>query len=736
MMFLLLLICSILFTTCEKDIDDNSTTTSQSVNYQLGFIATPSSEYANIPNASAPAPSGTLPSSFFLEIPATPFDQGQLGSCVSCASSMAKSVLDYVKYNTSFPNNGITYSPSFLYNQSKVDPNNCQAGSYVYTNLEVLKNQGICKLSDMAYDKFNCSTPPTNAQKNLAASHKIDHYFKIDPISISWIKEYIHAGLPVIIAFQVDDYFMTATANSIWKSFGLVSKGNHCTMLYGWDDGKNAFKMLNSWGSKWGNNGTIWVDYNFIQNGSSLFYGKIFYEAYIIQNPAVINNMPTANFDVNGGSTTINSSQQISFRDKSLNNPTSWSWSFPGGTPSSSTLKSPSITYSTPGNYNVSLTVSNQSGSDTKTLTNYILVNRTVQKPVAQFAASGNTTITSGSSVSFVDQSSNNPTSWSWSFPGGNPSSSTAQNPIITYSTAGNYDVTLTVNNQSGNNAKTLTNYIQVNQVVQTPVAQFAANGNTTITAGSSVSFVDQSSNNPTSWSWSFPGGTPSSSTAQNPAVTYSTSGNYNVNLTAFNQAGSDSKIKSGYITVNSDQTSNCGQPFTDPRDGNTYATVSIGSQCWMAEDSRYVTPKSLLWNGKRYYEYVDAINIAPSGWHLPSDAEWQTLEIFLGMNPTQANTDGWRGTDQGYKVRDGGSSGLNLNLNGAAYRDYNNEIVFSGYNGGGCYWTSTKYFNSSPSVNKYVTIGRLVNISVPSQIYRFNGDVTNNFYSVRFIKD
>src|SRR5665648_647265 len=664
LLIMLLLILSLLFVSCEKDNNDNNEITPQTENYQLGLLPTPASVYSNIPSASAPVPSGALPGSFQLQIPAIPFSQGQQGSCVSCASSMAKSILDHVKYNTSYHNSSIIYSPAFLFNQCHVNPNNCLAGSYVTSNLEVLKDQGICKLSDMTYDQSNCSTQPNSTQRNLAELHKIDHYYKIDPISNSWIKEFINAGLPVLIVFQVDDFFYTATTTSIWKQFSSGSRGYHCTLLYGWDDSKNAFAMLNSWGKNWGNNGTIWVDYNFVQTGSSLIYGKIFTEAYIIQNPAVTNNKPVAQFAATGntnittgssvsfvdqssnspsswswsfsgatpssstaknptvtyanpgifnvsltvsnqsgsdtktmtnyiqvnqavqtpvaqftatGNTNITTGSSVSFVDQSLSSPTSWSWSFPGGTPSSSTSQNPTVIYSSAGNYSVTLTAGNQSGNNAKTLTNYIQVNQAVQTPVAQFAATGNTNITTGSSVSFVDQSLNSPTSWSWSFPGGTPSSSTSQNPTVIYSSAGNYSVTLTAGNQSGNNAKTLTNYIQVNQAVQTPVAQFAATGSTNIVAGSSVSFVDQSLNSPTSWSWSFPGGTPSSSTSQNPTVIYSSAGNYSVTLTVSNQGGTDTKINSSYITVNSDQTSTCGHPFTDPRDGNTYATVSIG---------------------------------------------------------------------------------------------------------------------------------------------------------------
>jgi len=81
--------------------------------------------------------------------------------------------------------------------------------------------------------------------------------------------------------------------------------------------------------------------------------------------------------------------------------------------------------------------------------------------PVANFIAD-QTNIAPGGTVHFTDQSTNDPTTWNWSFPGGNPETSTDQNPIVTYSAAGEYDVTLTVSNPGGTNALTRANYIHV----------------------------------------------------------------------------------------------------------------------------------------------------------------------------------------------------------------------------------------------------------------------------------
>ncbi|HAS42309.1 MAG TPA: hypothetical protein DCS93_17660 [Microscillaceae bacterium] len=82
------------------------------------------------------------------------------------------------------------------------------------------------------------------------------------------------------------------------------------------------------------------------------------------------------------------------------------------------------------------------------------------------------------------------------------------------------------------------------------PTARFSANV-TTINVGQSVNFSNTSTGNPISISWSFIGGSPSTSTANSPTVTYNTAGTYQVSLTASNAFGSDTETKNGFITVN-----------------------------------------------------------------------------------------------------------------------------------------------------------------------------------------
>ncbi len=256
-------------------------------------------------------------------------------------------------------------------------------------------------------------------------------------------------------------------------------------------------------------------------------------------------SQPIADFSANKTYITIGDS--INFSDNSTGVPTSWSWTFVGGTPGTSSKKYPSnIVYNEAGNYKVTLTVSNPVGSDTKVKNNYI----TVGGPFADFTAD-QTSIPTGGSVNFTDLSTEDPTSWKWNF-GDCSNGSTNQNPTHVYDTSGIYTVSLIASNFYGSDTITKVNYIVVSAP---PAANFRTN-TTKIHVGDTVSFDDLSTGVPTLWSWTFTGGTPDTSSEQNPVIVYNTPGNFDVSLTVSNNYGEDTKTKTAYITV--------GAPFAD----------------------------------------------------------------------------------------------------------------------------------------------------------------------------
>lgn len=315
------------------------------------------------------------------------------------------------------------------------------------------------------------------------------------------------------------------------------------------------------------------------------------------------------------------------------------------------------------------------------------------------------------------------------------------------------------------------------------PVAAFTA-GQTSVNTGSSVQFTDQSTNIPTSWSWYF--GDESTSTLQNPSHTYNTAGTYTVTLTATNSYGYDIETKTNYITVT---TSGVETGTVADYDGNTYNTIKIGTQWWMAENlkvTHYTNGTAILLVTDRIvwrslgdnntddaycyynndasgeadtygalYTWAAAMGdnavsstanpsgvqgVCPDGWHLPSDAEWTDLTDYLTNNgfgyegsgsdiaKSMASTSGWTtysiagtvGNDQasnnssGFSALPGGSRSSNF---GTLYN----------VGGSGNWWSSSEYC-SSFAFNRYLYYG-------DASVYRFSSNKSNGF-SVRCVRD
>ncbi len=122
------------------------------------------------------------------------------------------------------------------------------------------------------------------------------------------------------------------------------------------------------------------------------------------------------------------------------------------------------------------------------------------------------------------------------------------------------------------------TNYITVNPKTP-PVAGFAADV-TTGKAPLTVTFTDQSTNSPTAWAWDF--GDSGTSTLQNPAHTYTAAGTYTVTLTATNGDGSDTMVRSAYITATFD----CGNSYSlVDKSGETIGCVALSNE-WTVDET------------------------------------------------------------------------------------------------------------------------------------------------------
>jgi len=202
--------------------------------------------------------------------------------------------------------------------------------------------------------------------------------------------------------------------------------------------------------------------------------------------------------------------------------------------------------------------------------------------------------------------------------------------------------------------------------------------------------------------------------------------------------------------------------------DGNVYQSVKIGTQWWMAENLKVTHYRNSVaipnvtcdseWNtlftgaycvhdnnesnadtyGYLYnwYAVVDSSNIAPKGWHVPSDEEWKELEMYLGMSQSEADDRGWRGTDEGSKLKSiigwySGGNGTNesgFSALPSGYRDYGGNFDDVGNNA--YFWFSSWSFTSPTHCALY----RHLHYD-HSEIYRYSSHRHLGF-SVRLVRD
>ncbi|WP_394698775.1 PKD domain-containing protein [uncultured Methanoregula sp.] len=218
-------------------------------------------------------------------------------------------------------------------------------------------------------------------------------------------------------------------------------------------------------------------------------------------------------------------------------------WDFNGDGTIDSTDKDPDCMYNTPGNYTVSLTVTNTSGA--KKISKKDLITVGSLAPVAAFIANTTTGIPP-LAVRFKDTSTGPAiTGWAWDFNSDGIIDSTEQDPVCVYNKPGNYTVSLTGTNAYGANTTSREGSVTVTNGA---VIDFTAN-QTAGTLPLAVRFKDTSTGlNITGWAWDFNNDGTIDSTEQDPVCVYNKPGNYTVSLTGTNALGPVTKSRKEFI--------------------------------------------------------------------------------------------------------------------------------------------------------------------------------------------
>ena len=167
----------------------------------------------------------------------------------------------------------------------------------VTDGLNILSEQGVCLMDEMPYNEEEWTDKPSSEAKRSARRFRIDEWRRVNTMDIKEIKTHLAAGLPIIIGAMVTNEFVekgyTNGADYIWKKNG-ESIGGHAMLVVGYDDDKNAFKLINSWGKNWGDEGYGWIDYELFPD--VVMYGFVAKDGYTA--PEVVADIKKGNSPV------------------------------------------------------------------------------------------------------------------------------------------------------------------------------------------------------------------------------------------------------------------------------------------------------------------------------------------------------------------------------------------------------------------------------------------------------
>lgn len=248
-------------------------------------------DWDNIPDVQPPYNDDdtlNLPDKVMLEHFFPPIgDQGDKGTCVVWAVGYnLKTALNAIdghwdSSQLAMPSNQT--SPRDLWYSIPGDQKgaNC-SGTGFEPAFNTLKSRGAASMDIVPYQNMkNCSGSGLGDTSNRIVSYyQVVNYGKLP--NVGQLKSYIADTIPLVIGARLGDRFMR------WKNGNVISRDTynytgmhayHAMVIVGYDDGRHAFRLRNSWGENWGDRGSIWVDYNFFCN--EMCYAVLMAESHV-----------------------------------------------------------------------------------------------------------------------------------------------------------------------------------------------------------------------------------------------------------------------------------------------------------------------------------------------------------------------------------------------------------------------------------------------------------------------
>ena len=188
-----------------------------------------------------------------------PGDQGPTASCTSWGTTYAAASQAGRRAGLG---PSLKLSPSFTYNRIVHDPL-CITPTRISTTLDLLRDVGALPFEEYVFDGGWCGRLPTDAELRGAAKYRIKGWSDLDARVVEGVKAQLARGVPVIFDMRPNAQFQDFKGDNVLDIPGVMNGDGHTMVAVGYDDARQAFRIQNSWGRKFGEGGYAWLSYGF-----------------------------------------------------------------------------------------------------------------------------------------------------------------------------------------------------------------------------------------------------------------------------------------------------------------------------------------------------------------------------------------------------------------------------------------------------------------------------------------
>lgn len=161
-------------------------------------------------------------------------------------------------------------SPAYVYNRLRPAGSSCSVSTQMVDALNLLKNEGVVSVADFPDEPGKCASPAPEGLRIKAASLKISEWRAVDretpqdwrtPLILDDVKGSLARGVPVVFAMPITKDYERWHGDGVFHQAERIGDNWHAMALVGYDEDRQAFRLINSWGPNWGDHGYAWIDY-------------------------------------------------------------------------------------------------------------------------------------------------------------------------------------------------------------------------------------------------------------------------------------------------------------------------------------------------------------------------------------------------------------------------------------------------------------------------------------------